>query len=57
MLRGEFNKNITAYLALGAGFLGILSFTGFGFAIIGNTLFATAWLFPVGHRLYRLAQV
>ena len=56
MLRGAFNK-ITAYLALGTGVLGILSLTGFSFAIIGNALFATAWLFFVGHRLYRLSQV
>jgi hypothetical protein len=56
MLKGAFNK-ITAYLALGTGVLGILSLTGFSFAIIGNALFATAWLFFVGHRLYRLSQV
>ena len=55
MLRGAFNK-ITAYLALGTGVLGLLSLTGFSFAIIGNALFATAWLFFVSHRLYRLAQ-
>jgi len=55
MLRGAFNK-ITAYLALGTGVFGILSLTGFSFAIIGNALFATAWLFLVGYRLYRLAQ-
>jgi hypothetical protein len=56
MLRGAFNKT-TAYLALGTGVLGILSLTGFSFAIIGNALFATVWLFFVSHRLYRLAQV
>jgi hypothetical protein len=56
MLRGAFNK-ITAYLALGTGVLGIVSLTGFSFAIIGNALFATAWLFFVSYRLYRLAQV
>ena len=56
MLGGAFNK-ITAYLALGTGVLGILSLTGFSFAIIGNALFATAWLFFVSYRLYRLAQV
>jgi hypothetical protein len=55
MLRGVFNK-ITAYLALGTGGLGILSLTGFSLAIIGNAFFATAWLFLVGIRLYRLAQ-
>ena len=55
MLRGAFNK-ITAYLALSTGVLGILSLTGFSLAIIGNALFATAWLFFVGNRLYRLAQ-
>ena len=56
MLRGAFNK-ATAYLAVGTGVLGILSITGFSFAIIGNALFATVWLFFVSHRLYRLAQV
>ena len=55
MLRGAFKK-ITAYLALGTGVLGILSLTGLRFAIIGNALFATAWHFFVGYRLYRLAQ-
>ncbi len=55
MLRGAFNK-ITAYLALGTGVLGILSLTGSSFAIIGNALFATAWHFFVGYRLYRLAR-
>jgi hypothetical protein len=55
MLRGVFHK-ITAYLALGTGVLGILSLTGFSFAIIGNALFATAWLFFVGNRLCRLTQ-
>lgn len=55
MLRGTFDK-ITAYLALGTGVLGILSLTGFSFAIIGNALFATAWLFFLSHRLYRLSQ-
>jgi len=55
MLRGAFNK-IKAYLALGTGVLGILSLTGSSFAIIGNALFATAWHFFVGYRLYRLAQ-
>ena len=54
MLRGAFK--ITAYLALGTGVLGILSLTGFSFAIIGNALLATAWLFFAGYRLYRLAQ-
>jgi hypothetical protein len=44
-------------LALGTGVLGILSLAGFGFAIIGNALFATVWLFFVSQRLYRLAQM
>ena len=55
MLRGAFNK-LTAYLALGTGVLGILSLTGFGFVIIGNALFATAWLFFSAHGLYRLSR-
>jgi hypothetical protein len=52
---GAFNK-VTAYLALGTGVLGILSLTRFGFAIMGNALFATVWLFFVGYRLHRLAR-
>ena len=55
MLRGAFNK-ITAYLGLATGILGILSLTGLSLIIIGNALFATAWLFFVAYRLYRLAQ-
>ncbi len=55
MLRGAFDK-ITAYLALATGVFGIASLTGLSAAIIGNALFATAWLFFVGYRLYRLAQ-
>ena len=55
MLKGAFNK-ITAYLALGTGVLGIVSLTGFSFAIIGNALFTTAWLFFLSYRFYRLAQ-
>jgi hypothetical protein len=55
MLRGAFDK-IAAYLALATGVLGIASLTGLGVAIIGNALFATAWLFCVGYRLHRLAQ-
>jgi hypothetical protein len=55
MLRGAFHK-ITAYLGLATGILGIVSLTGLSLTIIGNALFATAWLFLVGYRLYRLAQ-
>jgi hypothetical protein len=55
MLRGAFNK-ITAYLGMATGILGIVSLTGLSLTIIGNALFATAWLFFVGYRLYRLAQ-
>ena len=55
MLRGAFDK-ITAYLGLATGVLGIASLTGLSLTIIGNALFATAWLFYVGYRLYRLAQ-
>ena len=54
MLRGPFGK-VTAYLGLATGLLGIASLTGFGPIIIGNALFATAWLFFVGYKLYRLA--
>ncbi|HET8549095.1 MAG TPA: hypothetical protein VFL57_13855 [Bryobacteraceae bacterium] len=55
MLRGTFNK-ITAFWGLATGILGIASLTGIGLIIIGNALFATAWLFFVGYRLCRLAQ-
>jgi hypothetical protein len=55
MLRGAFPR-ITAYLGLATGILGIVSLTGLGPAIIGNAVFATAWLFFVGYRLCRLAQ-
>jgi hypothetical protein len=55
MLRGPFSK-ITAYLGLATGLLGMLSLTGLSPIIIGNALFATAWLFFVGYRLYRLPQ-
>jgi hypothetical protein len=41
---------------LATGLLGIASLTGFSPIIIGNALFATAWLFFVGYRLYRLAK-
>jgi hypothetical protein len=55
MLRGPFSK-ITAYLGVITGLLGIASLTGVSVFIIGNALFATAWLFFVGYRLCRLAQ-
>jgi hypothetical protein len=55
MLRGVFDK-ITAYLGLATGILGIASLTGLSLTIIGNALAATAWLFFVSYRLYRLAQ-
>jgi len=55
MLGGTFGK-ITAYLALGTGVLGILSLTSFSFAIIGNAVLATVWLFFVGGKLCRLSQ-
>jgi hypothetical protein len=56
MLRGAFNK-ITAYLGLATGILGIVSPTGLSMTIIGNALFATAWLFFVGYRLLCLAKI
>jgi hypothetical protein len=55
MLSGPFSKT-TAYVGLATGLLGIASLTGLGPIVIGNALFATAWLFLVGHRLCRLAQ-
>jgi hypothetical protein len=54
MLKGVFNKT-TAYLGLATGILGIVSLTGLSLTIIGNALFATAWLFFVGYKLCRLA--
>jgi len=55
MLRGPFNK-ITAYLGLATGILGILALTGSSPVIIGNALFATAWLLFAGYRLCRPVQ-
>ncbi|MBV8114288.1 MAG: hypothetical protein JO300_06070 [Silvibacterium sp.] len=55
MRRGSFDQ-ITAWLGLVTGVLGIASLTGSSLAIIGNALFATLWLFFVGYRLYRLAR-
>lgn len=55
MLRGGFDR-VTAWLGLATGALGIAALTGFGPAIIGNALFATAWLFSASFRLYRLAR-
>lgn len=55
MLSGVFNR-ITACLGTATGILGIASLTGLSLAIIGNALLATAWLFLVGYRLYRLAR-
>jgi len=54
MLKASFDR-ITAWLGLITGILGIAALTRSGFAIIGNALFATVWLFSVGYRLYRLA--
>jgi hypothetical protein len=56
MLRGVFDK-FTAWLAVVVGIFGIASLTGLGLAIYGNALLFTVWLFFVGYRLYRLAQV
>ena len=55
MLKGVFNK-VTACLGLATGFLGIVSLTGLGLAIIGNALFATVWLLFVGYKLCRLTR-
>jgi len=55
MLRGVFGK-VTAYLGLITGILGIASLSRAGFAIIGNALCATLWLFFVGYRLCRLTS-
>jgi hypothetical protein len=55
MLKAAFPK-IISYLGIVTGVLGIASLTRFGPAIIGNALFATAWLFFVSYRLNQLAQ-
>ena len=55
MLRGGFNK-ATAYVGLATGILGVASITGESLTIVGNALFATAWLFFVGYRLYALCH-
>jgi hypothetical protein len=47
---------ITAWLGVSTGILGFASLTGLSPAIIGNALFATAWLFAIGAMLYRLGM-
>jgi len=53
MLRGVFSR-ATAYLGLITGLLGVASLSRASFAIIGNALCATLWLFFVGYQLCRL---
>jgi hypothetical protein len=55
MLKGVFNKP-TAYIGIVTGLLGLAAVAGLGVAVILNALFATLWLFMVGHRLYRLTR-
>jgi hypothetical protein len=55
MLKGVFNK-LTAYLGIVTGVLGIVAVAGLSVAVILNAVFATAWLFLVGYRLYQLAR-
>src|SRR5213593_728804 len=61
MLKGVFSKT-TAYLALIAGILGIVSVAGplleksLGLAVIISSVFTTIWVLFVGRRLYRLGQ-
>ena len=43
MRRGVFDRT-TAYLAVATGLLGVVSLTGWSYAIIGDALFATAFL-------------
>ena len=52
MLRSRFHP-ATAWLGLATGLLGILSLTRLSFAVLGNALCATAWLFLVGYTLSR----
>ena len=55
MVRERFDK-VTGYLAVATGVLGIASLTRSGYAIVGNALFATVWLFFVGYRLCRVGR-
>jgi hypothetical protein len=55
MLNGNFGR-ITAYVGVLTGILGLVAVAGVGFAVILNAVFATAWLFLVGIKLYRLAR-
>ena len=55
MLKGVFSKP-TAYIGILTGILGIVAVAGVSIAVILNAVFATIWLFLIGHRLYRLGQ-
>lgn len=55
MLKGVFN-NLTVYIGILTGILGIAPVEGASITVILNAISATVWLFLVGYRLYRLAR-
>lgn len=55
MRQGVFNQ-LTAYVGIVTGLLGLAAVAGVSLAIILNAVFATLWLFLVGARLCRLVQ-
>jgi hypothetical protein len=55
MLKGLFSR-ITALLGLITGVLGIAALSGVTAFIIGNALFATAWVLFTGYTLFRLGR-
>jgi hypothetical protein len=56
MRKSVFGK-LTAYIGIVTGILGIAAAAGVGIAVILNAVTATVWLFLVGYRLYRIAQL
>lgn len=51
MLKARFGR-VTAWLGVLTGLSGVAALSGLGVATIANALFATAWLFALGYRLY-----
>ena len=46
----------TSYLGLATGLVGIASLPRFGVTMVVNAVLATAWIFLIGYRLFRLGQ-